>query len=244
MQKESSIKGESAKSPATSPSESSALRSQVEESAAPTEFSRDSSPPPRQPCPPSSSASASPDSPPVVVHVPVEQPLEWKLRVFVTTQAPFFPKADVTVTLEEVEGAGERRAGNYRLAREKEETISHKGSGRHTFKATAESEHWECVTKGGEAQAVVDGEAVEKIDLVIRPKPWVRFKVVNEKGKKVVPGVKLKLALPEADNRNRTTLAEEEEKEVLVEDIKRGTCKVEELSHAAQIWEVVSIESA
>jgi hypothetical protein len=161
------------------------------------------------------------------------RPKPWELRVRVKSQeATRWPK-DVTLTLEALAGSSGNKTRSLSMNAQTEE-LKEEGKGDSKFKITASAEKWELVS--AQEVTLADGDQ-KQVELELRPKAWIAFKVMYKD--KVVSDVTLKLTLP--GDRKETPVTTD--KETRYDDLSAGTCTLEELSHA-ELWEVEELTSA
>ncbi|HXK05668.1 MAG TPA: hypothetical protein VMS37_24910 [Verrucomicrobiae bacterium] len=109
-----------------------------------------------------------------------------------------------------------------------------------TVTATAPNDSWYCVAPA--TVSVVLGQK-KSVTLHFKPKPWVKFKVVDDDTKAQLAGLTLKFTLP-SGQQTRVTV-NNATSDALKLDPADNTCAVDELDNTADttLWEFVRIDT-
>jgi hypothetical protein len=117
-----------------------------------------------------------------------------------------------------------------------DEKIERTGTGPRDYEVSVDVERWDLIEK--KTVTLNDGDD-KTVELVIKPRPWIAFKVVNQKNA-AVKEVTLKVTLP--GNRKEEPVSANDA--VTIFDIREaGTAKIEGAIHATECFEVVEVKS-
>ncbi len=173
---------------------------------------------------------------------PVKGGPAWNVTVTVRSSVDYWPKEDVQVWLFLRDGNLQHPTKLTRMVSPRAPPVVFDGHGpqRYDARASTRTAPWTFTEKTIE----VTSHDVE-VELVILPKKWVAFKVVDATTKERIGDAKLTLALGgEAKPGELTTSASADARNAeLFHFDREGTSKVTLLTHGDDVWEVDSVTS-
>jgi len=166
------------------------------------------------------------DDPIVGCTVPKKQ--KWTLKVKVHSQETYWPKKRVQISIAGIEGTSDGESKGVKMKSADSSTRSFEGQGKKDYDVTASINHWEVIAV---KKAHMQDGKTESVTVEIKARPWIAFKVIDEKTKKEVKTITLKTDLPgpgEKDVSAPNGTAQ-------VNDLDDGTGKYEAIEHA-EVW--------
>jgi hypothetical protein len=167
------------------------------------------------------------DDPIVVCTVPKKQ--KWTLKVKVHSQETYWPKKRVQISIAGIEGTSDGESKGVRMKSADSIARSFEGHGKKDFDVTASIKHWEVVAV---KKAHMQDGKTESVTVDIKARPWIAFKVIDEKTSKEVKAVTLKTDLPGPGKKD----TDAPEGTAQVNDLDDGGTGAYEAIEHAEVW--------
>jgi hypothetical protein len=155
---------------------------------------------------------------------------KWRFRVQVLSVVKKWPD-QVWVKVDFDDGDGDYAA----MPMTKEASAEHPVDGEGPKKAVTSIEvaGWDVVEIEHKDLSLPGGDGT-LVKIKIKPKPWIKFDVINKETGKIEPSVKLKLKLPGVGDSEQTTAAAT----IDIPNLEAGACDLLQLTHD-KVWECV-----